>query len=187
MSGLVLVKGEKVDLTKGHADLQVVALAAGWDINPSASGSYDLDICAIALGEDGKPLSGPQVTYFGKKEGIPGVQLDGDNLTGEGDGDDETIKVTLNRVPEEVKSLMLCINIFNAESKGQRFGMVQNSYVRAYNADTNEEYARYDLNEDYGSNTGVKVGKLYRHNGEWKFEAIGQGSNGDINAIVNSI
>lgn len=185
---LVLVKGEKVDLTKSAPGLKKVAFAAGWDINQAAGGaSYDLDIFAVALGADGKPLSGPQVTFFGNKTGIPGVELDGDNLTGEGDGDDETITVTLASVPSDVQSLLLAVNIYQAVERGQRFGMVQNSYIRAYDADTNTEAIRYDLNEDFGSNTGVILGKAYRHNSEWKFEAIGTGVNGDINQIISGL
>lgn len=187
MSALSLVKGEKVDLTKTNAGLKVVALAAGWDINPSASGNYDLDIFAVAANKAGKPLSGPKVVYFGNKTGIPGVSLDGDNLTGAGDGDDETITVELDKVPADVESLVLCINIYEAASRGQRFGMVQNSFIRVYDKATGVEATRFDLNEDYGSSTGVVVGKLYRHNSEWKFEAVGTGVNGDINEIVTNL
>lgn len=186
MSALSLVKGEKVDLTKGRSTTKI-NFAAGWDINPSAVSGYDLDIFAVGLDENGKPLTPYQVTYFGNKGGLNGASLDGDNLTGEGDGDDETITVTLADLPTEVKKVGMFVNIYEASSRSQRFGMVQNSYIRAYDADTKEELARYDLGEDYGTNTGVYLGDMYLHNGEWKFQAKGEGVNGDINEIIGQL
>lgn len=184
MITLNLVKGEKVDLTKGRS-LETICFAAGWDINSAAGGSaYDLDIFAVGLGSDKKPVSPLLVSFFGGKNGLPGAQLDGDNLTGEGDGDDETITVSLSEIPANVEAIAFGVNIYEAQSRGQRFGMVQNSYIRAYDKSTNEELIKYDLNEDYGSNTGVYLGIMYKHNGEWKFEAKGLGVNGDINDII---
>lgn len=188
MATLNLVKGEKIDLTKAHAGLAVICIGGGWDINAQAenAGNYDLDIFAVGLDAAKKPISG-LVTFFGQKNGIPGVELDKDNLTGEGDGDDETITVKLAEIPSTVDSIVFAINIYSAKARNQRFGMVQNSFVRVYNQTNNEELAKFDLGEDYGAKTGVIAAKLYRHNGEWKFEAIGEGVDGDINEIIAQI
>lgn len=184
---LSLTKGQKVDLTKTNPGLVKLNIAGGWDPNPTAGQEdYDLDIFAFALGADKKVIM-PKVTYFGKKDGILGLQLDKDNLDGEGDGDDETIFVDLSKIETDVESIVFAVNIYNATSRGnQNFGRVQNAFVRAYRPENKEELIRYDLSEDYGTNTGVLLGKLYRHNGEWKFEAIGTGVNGDINQIIQA-
>lgn len=179
-----LVKGEKVDLTKGNAGLLAVGFGVGWDINKGATGTYDLDLFAFALNKENKLTVPDHITYFGNKEGIPGVRVSDDNLTGEGEGDDETVTITFDKIHPDTDRIILGVNIFEAASKGQRFGMVQNSYIRAFNSTTDEKLNRLDLNEDFGSNTGVVMGQLYRHNGEWKFEAIGKGVDGDINQIV---
>src|SRR5690606_5879676 len=153
MSTLVLTKNQKIDLTKDNAALKSLALAGGWD----AGDNYDLDIFAIPLNAEKKVIES-KIVYFNGKDACPGLSLDGDNLTGDGDGDDETITALLPAIPEEVQAVVLCINIFQAEERGQMFGKVQNSFVRMYNKETNEELARFDLNEDYSSNTGVIAG-----------------------------
>jgi len=183
MSGLNLSKGQKVDLTK-DADLRTIAIAAGWDIAGAAGGTYDLDIFLIGLDNTNNPVPG-KVVYFGQKQGIGGCELDGDNLTGEGDGDDETITINIPQIEPGIESLVFAINIYNAESKRQTFGMVRNAYVRVYNKANDQELIKFDLSEDYGSNTAVVAGKLYRHNGEWKFQAMGEGLVGDINQVVS--
>lgn len=182
MSGLNLSKGQKVDLTKG-ANLREIAIAAGWDIAGAAGGSYDLDIFLIGLDASNNPIPG-KVVFFNQKDGIGGCQLDGDNLTGEGDGDDETITINIPAIEPGVESLVFAINIFDAANKGQNFGMVRNAYVRVYNKADNNELVKFDLSEDYGTNTAVVAGKLYKHGEEWKFQAMGEGLVGDINEVV---
>ena len=182
MSGLNLSKAQKVDITKG-ANLREIAIAAGWDIAGAAGGSYDLDIFLVGLDASNNPIPN-KVVFFNQKDGIGGCQLDGDNLTGEGDGDDETITINVPAIEPGVESLVLAINIFDAASRGQNFGMVRNAYVRIYNKDNNEELVKFDLSEDYGVNTAVVAGKLYKHNEEWKFQAMGEGLVGDINDVV---
>lgn len=182
MSGLNLSKAQKVDITKG-ANLREIAVAAGWDIAGAAGGSYDLDIFLVGLDASNNPIPN-KVVFFNQKDGIGGCQLDGDNLTGEGNGDDETITINVPAIEPGVESLVLAINIFDAANRGQNFGMVRNAYVRIYNKDNNEELVKFDLSEDYGVNTAVVAGKLYKHNEEWKFQAMGEGLVGDINDVV---
>ena len=182
MSGLNLSKAQKVDITKG-ANLREIAVAAGWDIAGAAGGSYDLDIFLVGLDASNNPIPN-KVVFFNQKDGIGGCQLNGDNLTGEGDSDDETITINVPAIEPGVESLVLAINIFDAANRGQNFGMVRNAYVRIYNKDNNEELVKFDLSEDYGVNTAVVAGKLYKHNEEWKFQAMGEGLVGDINDVA---
>lgn len=185
---LNLTKDEKIDLTKGRTGLAVLALGLGWDANPGNAGTFDLDAFAVLL-NDQKKVVGPSlnesVCYFSNKK-LKGIEHGGDNLTGAGDGDDETIIMTLDQVDPAVQAVLVCVNIYQAAQKGQKFGQVKNSFIRAYDKATNQEIFKYDLQEDYGNFTGVVFGRVYRHNGEWKFEAIGQGVNGDINEIITA-
>lgn len=182
MSELNLVKGQKLDLTKG-TNLRTICLAAGWDVAGAAGGSYDLDIFLIGLDANNSAIPGKTV-FFNDMSAIGGCKLDGDNLTGTGDGDDETITIEIPQIEPQVKSLVCAISIYDAANKGQNFGKVRNAYVRVYNKENNEELLKFDLSEDYGNNTSVVAGKLYEHNGEWKFQAMGEGFTGDMNAVV---
>ncbi len=182
METLNLVKGQKVDLNKGNEGLATVVVGLGWDINQGNSGSFDLDAFAIPL-HDGKYTGAHKPVFFGNLTG-PGIKHNGDNLTGEGAGDDEQIEITLASIPADVDQVILAVNIYQAASKHQNFGMVQNAFIRIVDKATNTELMRYDLSEDYGSFTGVVFARLYRHDGFWKTEAIGQGKNGDINEIA---
>lgn len=188
-----LVKDQKVDLTKGNPGLNNVTVGGGWDVNGGNSGSYDLDLLAFFLKANADTAKYPHgqlvhgaagIAYFGNKK-IAGCELDKDNLTGEGAGDDERIFVDLSAIPADVDAVMFGVNIYQAKQKAQSFGMVQNAFMRIYDtAAPQKEHIRYDLTEDYSGNTAILFGKLYRHNGEWKFQAIGQGVNGDINEVV---
>ena len=188
-TGLSLVKDQKVDLTKGNPGLNKVTAGLGWDINGGNASSYDLDAIAFHLKNDpdtakyphGKLVGSP--VYFNNKK-IAGLELDKDNLTGVGEGDDEKIFIDLSAIPAEVDACMIGVNIYDAKSKGQTFGMVKNAFMRIYDTASGQEHLKYDLSEDYSSNNAVLFGKLYRHNGEWKFQALGIGTNGDINEIV---
>lgn len=181
--GLMLVKDEKVELTKTNPGLANVNVGMGWDASSGGS-TIDLDAFAFALTANFKLASNSDVLYFGQKSILNGlITHSGDNLTGDGDGDDETMKVALSSLPANVESVILGVNIYQAQQKGQRFGQVRNAFIRLYNADSGEELIRYDLTEDGGSNTGFIMGKLYRHGGEWKFMAESRPVNGDINDI----
>jgi len=187
--GLSLEKGQKVDLTKGTT-LAILCLGLGWDVNASSGSAFDLDAFAIPL-TGGKLTNGANLLYFGspKVNNHPttlggSLMHSGDNLTGVGDGDDETITMRLNDIPADVEEVLIAVNIYQADSRRQNFGQVRNAFCRLYNQDTNEEMMRYDLSEDYSTNTAVVFGRVYRHNGEWKFNAIGEGKNGSINDIA---
>lgn len=186
MSNLNLTKGEKVDLTKGRPTLKILNVGLGWDVNKgTGNGEFDLDASAILL-DAAKKVVTDGVIFFNHKVGH-GLTHGGDNLTGAGDGDDETIAIELDKVPAEVEKIIIIVNIYEADDRKQHFGQVRNAFVRAYDASTNEELVKYDLSEDYSGKTGMIMAQIYRHNGEWKFEAMGNGANGDINQIVAAI
>jgi len=181
-----LEKGAKVDLTKANPGLKLVNVGMGWDVKGGSGPAYDLDAFGFYLGENGKLTQKEHICFFGNKN-IPGMKHGGDNLTGAGDGDDETMMIDLNQIPANVNDVILAVNIYEAEKRGnQKFGLVKNAFIRLYDADQGptNNLVRYDLSEDYSSNTGVILGRLYRHEGEWKFQAIGEGKNGTINDIV---
>lgn len=179
-----LEKGARVDLTKSHAGLKMACVGLGWDVATAGNATFDLDGFAISL-KGGKFTAKEDITFFGNLTGR-GVKHSGDNLTGVGDGDDETIIVDLANVPADVDQILMAVNIYQADSKKQNFGQVNNAFIRVYDGDSKEELAKYDLSENYSAFNAVVMGKLYRHEGEWKFQAIGEGKNGDINAIAQS-
>lgn len=183
-----LSKGGKVSLAKAAADagvagLSKVVVGLGWDTNRYDGGSdFDLDASAFLVKEDGKVRSDSDFIFYGNKEGS-GVTHTGDNRTGDGDGDDEKIIVDLNSVPADVQKIAFTVTIYEAESRSQNFGMVENSYIRVVDEATGTELIRYDLGEDYSIETAVVVGELYRNNGEWKFNAVGSGFQGGLAAL----
>lgn len=181
---LDLSKGAVLDLTKQEPGLTHVRLGAGWDV-ASAGSDFDLDISAFALNAAGKITSGNDVIYFKHPE-IPGIRLNGDNRTGAGDGDDETIDVDLSQVPAQYSSIVFVVNIYDAEARRQTFGMVNNSYVRLINTDDGDrEICRFVLKDDYSASTGVIFAKLKREGTSWKFEAVGDGKVvKDLNGIA---
>ena len=180
-----LVKGQKVELTKGNDGLKSLIVGLGWDVNKYDDGTFDLDASAFLLSENGKIRSEDDFVFYGNKKHSSGsVYSTGDNLTGEGSGDDEQIIVDLSKVPEHVSEIVFVVTIYEAERKMQNFGMVDNSYIRICNKETNEEMLRYDLGEDYSTETGMIMGRLYRHNGEWKFAAVGSGFTGGLGSIM---
>lgn len=181
-----LSKGQKVDLTKGNPGLKNITVGLGWDTNKYDGGhSFDLDSSVFLLNGAGKCESEKDFIFYNNLEGGNGsVVHTGDNLTGEGDGDDEQVKISLADVPAATEKIAFTITIHDAESRSQNFGQVSNSYVRIVNAENNEELIRYDLGEDFSIETAVVVGELYRHNGEWKFNAIGSGYQGGLGSLV---
>lgn len=184
METLNLVKGEKVDLTKERAGLKEINVGLGWDTNSGNGGTFDLDAFALLL-KSGKLFDGVHsIIYFHNKTGH-GLQHMGDNLTGAGDGDDETIKIHLGQVPADVNEILICVNIYQAAQKHQNFGMVNNAFIRIYDAENpTNEILKFDLSEDYSAFTGLVMGKLYRKDNEWKFQAVGEGKNGTIQDIA---
>ncbi len=182
-----LEKGGKVDLTKEAPGLTKAALGLGWDTNSSGSGpAFDLDASAFMLGANGKIRNEKDFVYFKNLKSACGSVLHtGDNLTGAGDGDDETIHAQLDQIPADVEQVVFVVNIYDAENRRQNFGQVKNAFIRLYDANTNQEILKYDLSEDFSSATGVQFGRIYRHNGSWKFEATGLGEAGGLKAFLS--
>ena len=183
-----LSKGQKVDLTKGNPGLSKIIVGLGWDTNKYDGGAdFDLDAAAFLLAANGKVASDSDFVFYGNlKHSSGGVEHMGDNLTGEGDGDDEQINVNLAAVPASVDKIGFTVTIYEAESRKQNFGQVSNAYIRIVDETSNAELIRYDLGEDFSVETAVVVGELYRNNGEWKFNAIGSGFQGGLKALCQN-
>lgn len=185
---IVLKKGQKVDLTKGNASLKKVLIGLGWDVNRYDGGNeFDLDAAAFCLGENGKSLNeGDMIFYNNLKHSSGAIEHLGDNLTGAGDGDDEQITIDLSSVPENISKIDFTVTIHEAEERKQNFGQVSNAYVRVVNSDTNEELIKYDLGEDFSIETAIVIAEIYRHGSEWKFNAIGSGFEGGLEALCKN-
>jgi tellurium resistance protein TerD len=183
-----LQKGQKVDLTKNNPGLQNIIVGLGWDTNKYDGGKdFDLDASVFLVNSGGKVASDQDFVFYGNKEGGSGsVVHSGDNRTGEGEGDDEQIKINLGTVPSEVEKISFTITIHEAEIRNQNFGQVSNAYVRVLDATGNEELIRYDLGEDFSIETAIVVADLYRHGSEWKFNAIGSGFSGGLSALCRN-
>lgn len=180
-----LTKGQKVDLTKGNPGLKSIMVGLGWDVNAFDSGAdFDLDASAFLCGENGKCLSEKDFVFYGNLEHeSKAVKHMGDNLTGEGDGDDEQIQVNLDMIPTSTEKIAFTVTIYDAENRKQNFGQIANAYIRIVDEANNTELIRYDLGEDFSIETAVVVGELYKNNGEWKFNAIGSGFSGGLSAL----
>ncbi|WP_028399315.1 TerD family protein [Ectobacillus panaciterrae] len=182
-----LSKGQKVDLTKTNPGLTNIIVGLGWDVNKYDGGhDFDLDSSVFLLNGAGKCASETDFIFYNNATGANGsVVHTGDNRTGVGEGDDEQIKINLPHVPANIEKIAFTITIHDAETRSQNFGQVSNSYVRILNEANGEELIRYDLGEDFSIETAVVVGELYRHNSEWKFNAIGSGYQGGLSSLVN--
>jgi tellurium resistance protein TerD len=180
--GLNLEKGERLDLTKDRPGLKRIAVACGWDAKKAGffggGANVDCDLSAFILDANGK-LVRDGVVYFGDRDYARGaIKHSGDNLTGAGDGDDETVWVDLKSLPSEVAKVMFAINIYDCRSRGQHFGLVKNAFIRVYDADNKtDELCRFNLTENFSGFTGLYPGSVYLNNGEWKFQALGEASN----------
>lgn len=183
-----LSKGQKVDLTKGNPGLTKLIIGLGWDTNKYDGGSdFDLDASAFLCGDNGKVLSDSDFVFYSNlKHSSGSVEHTGDNLTGEGDGDDEVIKVDLSLVPANISKISFTVTIYDAETRRQNFGQVSNAYIHIVDQASGTELIRYDLGEDFSIETAVVVGELYRNNGEWKFNAIGSGFQGGLAALCQN-
>ena len=176
--GVSLSKGGNVSLTKqaGAAGLTAVTVGLGWDVRTTTGTDFDLDASAIGVKADGKVLTDQHFVFYGNlKSPESAIEHTGDNLTGEGEGDDEQIKVNLASVPGEIDKLVFPVSIYDAETRSQSFGQVRNAFIRVLNQANGEELARYDLTEDASTETAMVFGELYRNGAEWKFRAVGQG------------
>lgn len=180
-----LSKGQKVDLTKVNPGLKNIMVGLGWDANVFDSGAdFDLDASAFLLGENGKCPTEREFIFYGNLEhASESVKHMGDNLTGEGEGDDEQIQIDLTKIPANISKIAFTVTIYEADQRRQNFGQVSNSFIRIVDESNGSELIRYDLGEDFSIETAVVVGELYRHNGEWKFNAIGSGFQGGLAAL----
>jgi len=178
-----LEKGQRIEI-----GLSKVSVGLGWDPNEGTGYDFDLDASAFMIGANKKlPKDEYFVFYNNQKSPDGSVESTGDDLTGGNSdgGDDETLNVDLTKVDPQIQEIIFTATIYKAEERKQNFGQVRNSYIRIYNSISNEEIARYDLDEDFSIETAVEFGRLYRRNGEWKFEAMGIGNKGGLQALVN--
>lgn len=179
-----LQKGQKVSLSKDNAGLSNIVIGLGWDEVKRSKGGFfapkpkpiDCDASALLL-KEGRLTNNEDIVYFGNLTHKSGtVRHMGDNLTGAGDGDDEQIMVDLSSVPNEYDKIVIVVNIYQAVDRQQHFGMIQNAFIRLVDGRNNSEMCKYNLTDDYSGMTAMIFGEVYRHNGEWKFNAIGQGT-----------
>lgn len=179
-----LSKGGNLSLSKTDPSLNQVLIGLGWDARATDGADFDLDASAFLLAANDKVRGETDFIFYNQTRSPEGsVEHTGDNRTGAGDGDDEAVKIDLAKVPAEVQKIAITVTIHDAESRGQNFGQVQNAFIRVVNDQTNVEIVRFDLNEDYSTETAMIFGELYRHNNEWKFRAVGQGYNGGLSAM----
>lgn len=180
-----LSKGQRVDLTKGRPSLRKLMVGLGWDTNRyDGEADFDLDASAFLLKGNGRCGKDQDFVFYGNLAHPSGaVAHSGDNRTGDGDGDDEVITVDLSKMPSDYDVVAFTVTIYDAEARAQNFGLVSNAYVRVLDSDTGEELVRYDLGEDYSTETALVMGELYRNNGEWKFRAVGSGYSGGLAAL----
>ncbi|WP_329194952.1 MULTISPECIES: TerD family protein [unclassified Streptomyces] len=183
--GVSLSKGGNVSLTKAAPNLTAVIVGLGWDARTTTGVDFDLDASAILTNDQGKVANDSNFVFFNNLKSPDGsVEHTGDNTTGEGEGDDEAIKVNLAGVPSDVAKIVFPVSIYEAETRQQSFGQVRNAYIRVVNQADNSELARYDLSEDASTETAMVFGELYRNGAEWKFRAIGQGYASGLRGIA---
>lgn len=174
-----------INLEKGqraNVSLPKFVVGLGWDTNSSSTGTaFDLDVSVFVLGENKKIISDEYFVFYNNLTSPDGaIEHAGDNTDGEGDGDDESIKIDLSKINPAVTEICFIVTIHKADERRQNFGQVRNSFVRIYNPENNEELLKYELEEDFSIETAVEVGRLYKRNSEWKFEAIGVGQKGGL-------
>jgi tellurium resistance protein TerD len=171
-----LSKGGNVSLSKEEPGLKNILIGLGWDARATDGGAFDLDGSLFALNSTDKVRNDKDFIFYNNLKSTDGsIEHTGDNRTGEGDGDDEAIKVSLDKVPNDIEKMAISVTIHEADTRKQNFGMIKNAYIRIVNSDNNREIARFDLSEDVSTEVAMIFGEIYRHNGEWKFKAIGQG------------
>jgi tellurium resistance protein TerD len=171
-----LSKGGNVSLTKIAPGLTAVSVGLGWDLRTTTGTDFDLDASALLCGADGKVIDDAHFVFFNNLTSPDGsVEHTGDNLTGEGEGDDEVIHVNLSGASEQIQKVVFPVSIYEGGARGQSFGQVSNAFIRVVDRSNGTELARYDLTEDASTETAMIFGELYRNNGEWKFRAVGQG------------
>ena len=182
-----LQKGGNVNLSKEAPGMKKMTLGLGWDTRATDGAEFDLDASAFMLNAAGKVRSDADFIFYNQPKSVEGaVQHSGDNRTGAGDGDEESIIVDLSLVPADVEKIAVCVTIHAAEERRQNFGMVSSAYIRCIDAGSNAEVAKYDLSEDASVETAMIFGEIYRNNGDWKFKAIGQGFQGGLGPLAKN-
>lgn len=180
-----LSKGGNVSLSKEAPGLTAVVVGLGWDARATDGTDFDLDASVFMVGENGKVQSDSDFIFYNNAKSTDGsVEHTGDNRTGEGEGDDEQVKINLATVPADAKRLVFAVTIHDAEARKQSFGQVQNAFIRVTNQAGGTEITRYDLSEDFSTETALIFGEVYRHGSEWKFKAVGQGFAGGLAALA---
>lgn len=181
---LSLTKGGNISLSKTAPELKNILIGLGWDARSSDGADFDLDASMFMLGENGRVRSDDDFIFYNQLLSKCGsVEHTGDNRTGDGDGDDEQVKVFLNKVPSNILRVAITVTIHDAVARNQNFGQVGEAYIRIVNMDNDMEITRFDLSEDYSTETAMIFGEIYRHNGEWKFKAVGQSYTGGLEAM----
>ena len=182
--GVSLSKGGNVSLSKTDPGMKNVLIGLGWDVRATDGQDYDLDASVFLLAENGKVRNDLDFIFYNNLRSTDGsVEHTGDNRTGKGDGDDESIKIKLDKIPADVAKIVFVVTIHDATVRRQNFGQVEGAFIRLVNDDNQIEVARYDLTEDASTETAMLFGELYRHNGEWKFRAVGQGYAGGLASV----
>ena len=183
--GVSLTKGGNVSLTKAAPGLKAVSVGLGWDVRSTTGDDFDLDASALGLDPNHRIVADDYFVFFNNTSSPDGsIVHQGDNLTGEGEGDDEVINVDLPAVPSTVDSIVFPVSIYDAESRGQSFGQVRNAFIRVVDQANGNELARYDLSEDASTETAMVFGELYRNGADWKFRAVGQGYASGLRGIA---
>lgn len=184
---ITLNKGGNLSLSKTDPTLNNVLIGLGWDARPTDGQDFDLDASAFMLKNDGKVRSDADFIFYNQLRSACGsVEHTGDNRTGAGDGDDESLILKLNQIPVEIEKIAFTVTIHDAETRKQNFGQVSNAFIRVVNKDSGVEVARFDLSEDVSIETAMIFGEIYRHNGEWKFKAVGQGYAGGLAPLARN-
>jgi len=185
--GISLEKGGRIDLGKEAPGLNKIGVGLGWDTNESDTGvDFDLDASLFMLGENGEiPSQAHFIFYNNLNSPCRAIEHTGDNLDGSGEGDDELVNVTLNDIPENIKELVVVVTIHDATTRGQNFGQVLNSFVRIFDLSNDKEIAKYELDEDFSTETAIEFGRLYRKGGSWRFKAVGTGYTAGLQGFVD--
>ena len=182
---VTLAKGGNVSLSKVAPNLKEALVGLGWDVRTTTGLDFDLDASALLLGANGKVLSDAHFVFYNQLASPDGsVRHTGDNRTGEGEGDDESIELDLDTVPPEVQKVVFAVSIHDAEVRRQSFGQVMNAFIRLVDRADGSEVVRYDLSEDASTETAMVFGEVYRYSGEWKFRAVGQGYASGLRGIA---
>ncbi len=182
-----LQKGGNVNLSKEAPTMTQMTIGLGWDARATDGAAFDLDAVAFVLNAAGKVRADSDFIFFNNKQNNEGsVVHGGDNRTGAGDGDDETIVIHLNKMPADIEKVAICVTIYDADSRKQNFGQVSRAYVRVLNNANQQEVARYDLSEDGSTEAAMIFGEIYRNGGDWKFKAVGQGFKGGLGPLAGS-